>query len=303
MSFQKSAVRFSCILLFSIALAIAVRDRTSEWAVAHAMEVGAQEQVLTGDAITGNRPVEEMATLMEQRYASPVTYEDPMWEFQGDLATGAKFPKDLTFVVPAELTPAHRPKLDAEVLNEAIAAYHSQTGGPRYRIATSRLGLHLIPDQVRGVDGAFATARNPLDTVVNMPVTLRSVSQHVQDLCTALSAATGDRIIYLPGQSDRAGYKDLTVAWGARDVSGREALIDLLEPSAATLHWHLNCLSDRLCFFQVEPINLPRPVLVIGPSAMPHTQTPILPFDWCPGCKRPALDLLPLLAPPPVVVK
>jgi hypothetical protein len=305
MSCRKSAVRFSCILLFSIALAIALRERTSEWAVAHAMELGAQEQVVDrGYTVTATRPVEQLATLMERRYASPVTYEDPMWEFQGDLEGGAKFPKYLTFVVPAELTPARRPKLDAEVLDEAIAAYHSQTGGPSYKIATSRLGLHLIPDQVRGVDGTFATARNPLDSMVNMPITLRSLNQHVQDLCAALSAATGDRIIYLPDwQSDRAGYKDLTVAWGARDISAREALINLLEPSAATLHWHLNCLSGRLCFFQVEPINLRRPVLVVGPHPMPLTQIPMLPLDWCADCNRPALDFLPLLAPLPVVVK
>lgn len=295
------AVRFSCIFLFSTVLVFWAIERTSGWADAHAMELAAQEQTVDrGDAITGTHPVEELALLMEHRYGLPVTYEDPVWEFPGDLTTGAKYPKELTFALPVELAPSRRRTLDAAVLAEAMAAYHSQTDGPRYRIATSRLGLHLIPDQVRRADGTFARARNPLDTVIDMPVTLRSRSQHVQDLCDRLSAAAGDRILYIDAYHDDRGKPgERLVAWGARDISAREALIQLLEASDASLHWHLNCLSGRLCFLQVEPINLPQVVVAIGPGAIPRTQIPMLPLDWCADCKRPALDFFPL----PVVVK
>jgi hypothetical protein len=46
--------------------------------------------------------------------------------------------------------------------------------------------------------------------------------------------------------------EDLTVAWGAQNISAREALINLLAPLATILHWHLNCVSGRTCSFQVE---------------------------------------------------
>jgi hypothetical protein len=210
---------------------------------------------------------------MEQRYASPVTYEDPIWEYEGDIETigGRRGPLPLsrTFTIPQGLTPEHRPRLDVAVLGEALAAYHSQTDGPRFKIAASLLGLHLIPDQVRGADGRFAPARNALDTVLNMPVTSESPSQHLADLCAELSAATRAHIvfmgpsgnypleqIYMPnGHAGRFGSReDLTVAWGAQGVSAREALINLLEPSATTLDWHFICRADRSCFIQVSPI-------------------------------------------------
>lgn len=314
------AVRLSFVLLFSVVLAVTVTAQTSEQAAAHAMGLEAQGLVAgPGDTIYTTRPVEALATLMERRYESPVTYEDPLWEFQGDFApdgNGVQFPKFLTFVGPAELTQARRPKLDAEVLGEALAAYHSQTDGPRHRIATSRLGLHLIPDQVRGVDGAFAAAGNPLDTVVNMSITLRSASQHLEDLCAEVSTAMGARIlvsaadansferVYAPDRHGAEGSTDRKVAWGAQGISAREALINLLDPSAATLHWRLICVGGWTCFFRVEPIKLPAPALEIGPSThCVQPQIPELPLDWCVACPNRAREMFLLLAPLPVLVK
>jgi hypothetical protein len=261
---------------------------------------------MAGDIITSTRPVEDLAILMERRYSVPVTYEDPMWEFPGDLQAGAKFPKLPTFGAPSALTPALRPRLDAEILGEALEAYHSQTGGPRFKIATSRLGLHLIPDQVRGADGSFAAARNPLDTVVGLPVTERSRDQHIADLCAAIGTAMGARILYSP--DTYSGHGDAgnspAVAWGARGIPARQALMELLEPSAEDLHWRLNCMSGRLCFLQVEPMNLPPLVLAIGAqSIQPNLpDVPGLPLDWCTGCTR-VHSLIPRLFPLPTVVK
>jgi hypothetical protein len=226
------------------------------------------------DAISSARPLLDLARLVEERYASPVTYEDPMWEFEGDielLATGRRglFPASLAFTVPPDLTPERRPKLDAAVLGEALSAYHTRTDGPRFKIATSRLGLHLVPDQVRGTDGRLAPARNALDTVLNMPVTSVTPSHHLTDLCVELSAATRARIVFLGPSGNytleqiympngHIGYygskEDLSVAWGAQGISAREAIINLLEPSATTLDWDFICRADRSCFIQVGPL-------------------------------------------------
>jgi hypothetical protein len=247
--------------------------------------LNAQEQpVAQTGSIRSPRPLLDLARMMEQLYASPVTYEDPIWEFQGDLAPlgpeGRSFPLYRTFVVPPELTPTNRPKLDSAVLREALAAYHSQTDGPRFKIATSRLGLHLVPDQVRRADGNLAPARNALDAVLSMPITLASPSQHLMNLCAELSAATGARIvfaapsgnyrleqIYMPnGHNGRIGSReDLTVAWGAEGITAREALINLLEPSATTLGWHFICQAGPACFIQVDALKLG--------VAMPNGQT------------------------------
>jgi hypothetical protein len=267
--------------------------------------VSAQYPVVDpGDSIHSPRPLLDLARLMEQRFASSVTYEDPIWGFQGDLAPvgsgGLLFPAFRTFTVPSELTPAHRSKLDAATLGEALAAYHLQTEGPRYKISTSRIGLHLIPEQVRDAGGKLSHARNALDTVLNMPVAMRTPSMHLAALCNELSAATRAQIIfmgpgayslehiYMPnGHNGRRGSKeDLTVAWGAQGISAREALINLLEPSATTLNWHFICRDGEDCFLQIGAIQFN--------VAMPDGQTGVteLLYDRCTNC--------PKLGPPPI---
>jgi len=79
-------------------------------------------------------------------------------------------------------------------VNRAVTAYHLQTDGPRFKAVPSRLGFHLIPDQVRGADARLAPARNPLDTVLNMATTMRSPSAHLAALCAELSRVTGAHI-------------------------------------------------------------------------------------------------------------
>jgi hypothetical protein len=184
---------------------------------------------------------------MEQRYVSPVTYA-----FR-------------SFVVPSDLIPAQRPKLDESVLADALAAYHSRTDGPRYKIMASKLGLHLVPDGSAGSDGSLAAARNPLDIPVNLPVALRTLSAHLRALCAELSAASGANImfmgpaaypleqIYMPGGhfGRRGSREDLTVPWGVDRVPAREALVNLLASSATTLRWHLICRTDKNCFIEV----------------------------------------------------
>jgi hypothetical protein len=102
-----------------------------------------------------------------------------------------------------------------------------------------------------------------------MPITVESPSQHLTDLCAELNTATGAHIvfmgpsgnytleqIYMPnGHIGWYGSKeDLAVAWGAQGISAREALINLLAPSATTLAWNFICRADRSCFIQVGPI-------------------------------------------------
>jgi len=265
-----------------------------------AARLGAQGPEGPGDTISSARPLLDLVELMEQRYATPITYEDPIWEFQGDIETlndgrGGQFPASRAFKVPPDLMPARNPKLDAAVLGRALAAYHSQTDGPRYKIMTSRLGLHLVPDQVRGSDGAFAPARNALDTVLSIPVTLKTPTEHLADLCAELSRATGAHIqllgvsgnytletIYMPNghSGGRLSREDLSVAWGAEGISAREALIDLLAPSATSVPWRFVCKAGKECFIVADAIRLP---VTMANGEIGWTA---LFFDRCASCPK-----------------
>jgi hypothetical protein len=98
--------------------------------------------------------------------------------------------------------------------------------------------------------------------------------------------------IYLPnGHSGRSGPKaDVMVAWGAQGIPAREALINLLDPSATSIPWRFVCKAGRECFIQVDAIRLQ--------AAMPDGQIgwTALMYDRCASCPK-------LGAPPVPIIK
>ena len=238
------------------------------------------------------RPFRDVALILEHRYATPVTYEELIAGWPGDMEirTGARgpvaFAKGGAFGLPEELTPARTPKLDESSLQTALDfVLRLNPDGPRFRILKSRYGLHIIPDTVRNREGAIVQASSPLDAVVSVPEEQRLPSAHVRAICAAVKAATGVMLRLIDPSTD--GYflpnglhppqslailaedrqRPYMFQWGASAVSGRDALISLLDHSATTLSWHFACstataLPEPDCFLYLEPIS----VEVTGPN-------------------------------------
>jgi len=152
-------------------------------------------------------PMYQAAELLSQIYSIPVTYEDPILNWSGDMdqvpigiGKMHNIPKRMTFTMPIEALPSKTPTLDVGLLQRVADAYQEQTDGPRFKVASSRWGLHLIPDQVRDRGGRFVKAITFLDTVISIPEERRIPSGHVAAICNAINAstATGIHLDFFP---------------------------------------------------------------------------------------------------------
>jgi hypothetical protein len=130
----------------------------------------------------------------------------------------------------------------------------------------SSLGLHVIPARSRDESGKDVTVSPLLDAQIVVPVERRLIYPSLKALCAAVSQATGIRLqandpSIRPYALDRmfAGTGDPLLTWGVETpTTARAALIGLLERSASSLSWRLNCQAsakpeDRFCVLNITP--------------------------------------------------
>ncbi len=224
-------------------------------------------------------PMENVAGLLEQMYIKPVTYEDPILNWSGDidqvpnsLGEKLKIPKRRSISMPSEVHPRQTATLDAALLNRVLDAYNKQTDGPRFTIGSSRWGLHIIPDQVRDRNGHFVKAVNFLDTFISIPMQKRTPSGHFEAICNAVNASASIGIklqcftpyvdaYFAESQLSKMPTEEeierISFSWGIeRRMAARDALIDLLEQSATTLTWRLLCDTQPVCALNIIPMEV-----------------------------------------------
>lgn len=231
-------------------------------------------------AIKSGRPLYNVADLLEEMYAKPVTYEDPILIWNGDMAAQPPYPglypKTRSFVPPSVMQPKAMLNLDALLIGKVLEEYDRQIDGPRFRVATSRWGLHILPSKVRDAEGRLVQSTLPLDAHISVPIANRTASEHFELLCDAVSNSAWMKVkplsrnldVYFapdgmvpPNLPPKAmADKDRQLAsfqWGATDTVARAALISLLEFSATTLSWRLYCNPepwDQYCILILSPI-------------------------------------------------
>jgi hypothetical protein len=241
-----------------------------------------------GRTINAPRPVMDLALLLEARYRKPVTYEEPVWQWNGDSDPAGRDDntravKWESFILPEGLTPAESPALDAALVGRALDAYHSQRpDGTEFRVITSRLGLHIVPAKFHDAWGRMVTASSLLDAYVRVPEQRRMASDHLHALCDALTAATGTPVWdggekWFDGRYAAGGVlppkgaahlltekeqEPFSFVWGTTLMTGRDALLSLLDRSSTTYSWKLLCKPDgrpqeRFCVLNVVPISVP----------------------------------------------
>lgn len=259
----------------------------------------------TSEVIKQGRPLDAVANLLAGRYAQGISYEESMWLWKGDLRIGddnwrwARWPKDRTFVLPAGLTPEQTPVLDAPLLQGVVNAYDRQNpDGPTFRVTSTKLGLLILPEEVHDESGNRVAATTLLDTVISVPVALRTPAAHLAAIRDAVNAASGQQLKVQDFQFNsffapngliplkwmaRGDLGKYSITWGAQLVTAREALISLLDLSGTTFTWELLCQSsaqpqDRFCVLNVGPIQL----TVTGPDGKPERKS--LTDDRCGKC-------------------
>jgi hypothetical protein len=237
--------------------------------------------------IQERRPMYEARRELQPLYGKVITYEEPVLSWKDELesqASGVRMiPKVRSFVMPGAALSA----ASAEAaLGKTLDAYHEQLPGTHFRLLTSKLGYHIVPDQACNEHGDVVSTNSLLDAEVSVPVEERTPEEHLDALGAAVTAATGIRlrpapIPLSPGGFDRSfQLKSSRFPWGIRSMVARDGLIDLLYRGASTYSWDLMCststiASDRVCILTVTFLK----VAITEPSGKPGTK--VLMFDRC----------------------
>jgi hypothetical protein len=206
--------------------------------------------------------------------------------------------------------------LRVEGIADLLDAFHRlNPDGPHFRCLQSRYGLHIVPEFVRDSSGRRARADSILEKTVSVPQGTRTAYEHLALLCSAVSAASGvpvhvnarsfpedyaanglvPPLLIEPTQEQLRPYG---FSWGASAVTGREALISLLEGSATTVYWDLRCetsVDNRNwfgCFLNAGPL-----VVYVKGSGGEDKVNKTLRYDRCTVCP----PLGQPLPPPPSV--
>lgn len=289
--------------------------RLTPWATAviALVSLTAQYPVAAGgdrqpEKITWYIPLQRAAELLTDRYAVPVTYEDPslwLWDDGLDYTVRLSDGRDLfrvkehTLTMPeevsGELTAGRAPRLNLRVVTKVVESYNRENPGfPRYGVLESKLGFHIVPVEIPDETGKYIPAKNLLDTLVSVPLEQRTPSEHLIAICNAVAAASGRvfrvrpmaaRVFdgyfaangyFLPKMRSGRERPYMLFEWGIQNVKARDALIDLLERSSTTMRWVFGCeLTGRVP--ESRPCGVVLDPLVVGGR--------IQSFDRCVNCR------------------
>jgi hypothetical protein len=166
-----------------------------------AQSLGNSAGLFKGDTITSARPLSDLADVLQARYGKPIAYEDPVWRWQGDeerrdvgrdagrASLMAVVPARRVFRLPVELTDSRPAALSSSLLEQALAEYHRQNPGPRFRVVQSKYGLHIVPETAADASGRLGPAGSAMDTVITVEESTRTASAHFEAICEAVSRA------------------------------------------------------------------------------------------------------------------
>lgn len=231
--------------------------------------VCAQETVVTP------RPLGTVADRLQEAWARPVTYEDPVWLWSGDLFTDkpgvkwATYPKHRAVQLPPAAVKNLDRKQDSTLLAQIVEAANRSGDGPEFAVRTSSFGIHIVPVASADANGRMGPTTPLLDQTVSVPKAIRAPIEHLRALAEAITISTGMRIhdgigsIGVRFNQFFTGTGSLMFEWGAEQRQAREALIDLLTRSATTFSWRFNCQpaespQDRFCVLNIVPIMVQR---------------------------------------------
>lgn len=265
----KIATKIRCCILMGALLVIAGANNL----------VSGQKVEPDDDLVVSNnfRPIEVAASFLQIEYTKPVTYEDPILLWAGDVEPQQNLSGEIyfretrrSFIIPNEAKPDKTPGLDESLLRKVLNAYHMQTDGPRFKVSVSRWGLHIIPAEVRDATGKFINAQPLLDTMITIPTALRTPEGHLAAFCEAVTAVNTMGITLKPNLMWMNQYfsekplplfltpdqkAEISFEWGATNTSARDAAISLLEKSSSTMSWAMLCEPGKgYCVFNLSPI-------------------------------------------------
>jgi len=155
------------------------------------------------------RPVAEAILKLENKYGWVITYEDPRYVHDSEIAdVTLRVSRDLDKYKPGEgpkvliprggileftydVTPnTNLPPDPAMVVQKLLSAQAASNNAGRFRSESSGKTMHVIPTAIKNSEGALVPQESVFDTIISLPVEERTGEQKLRSICAAISRAT-----------------------------------------------------------------------------------------------------------------
>jgi hypothetical protein len=204
------------------------------------------------------RPVAEAILMMEKKYGWVITYEDPRYVHDSDIAdVTLKVRRDLDKYKPGEapkvLVPrggpleftydvasdTNLPADPAMVVQKLLDAQAARDNGGRFRLETSGRIMHVIPTAIKNSAGNLVHQESVLDTIISLPAGERTVLQKLYSICAAISRGANRSV--LPGTIPSGLFQHYQDHQGASRQRARDVLVKTFETmdNDMKLSWRL----------------------------------------------------------------
>jgi hypothetical protein len=188
--------------------------------------------------------------ILERRYAWRVTYEDPPFIYNTDVADRTvpelrNGPHRSISPVAAELSATypvspltHKPDNPASVI-QLLLDLHAARGNPGvFRlIQGADQTLHVVPSQIKNTNGALTNVTPLLDAKISFPERERSAGETLEAIRAAISQTTGQTVLI--GAVPTNLFVQQRLRQGAANETARDVLLRTLDATGRKLSWRL----------------------------------------------------------------
>lgn len=267
----------ACFLMFAVLI---VRVASAQGALALTVE--------------DPRPVGKAVQMLVSRYGYVITYEDPRYVYGDDAQdVTAQVRKDLDEYPPGKAPKVWIPrgeKLTLSVASTAAArdvrstlnslVQMSRQSGGHFRVLESGGAFHVIPTQVRNVDGSWDATTSILDETISIATQDRTEGELIKDICNAVSSAANTSVntgLGIGQGGIRIG-PEARYRFGAHNEVARDVLLRALATTReAKRTWLLLYdISERAYYLSVLPVpdRSPKPAILPAAVSQPTMTAP-----------------------------
>lgn len=223
--------------------------------------------------VSGGRPLAAAIRELENRFEWVITYEDPPYEWAGDI-------EDATLAVSKVPNPTNRvwvPRLRSfafsyrdtkdprpnAMLSAMLRDYNLSGIGAEFRsivsgpIASERV-FHVVPTMSANERGIPTPRQSRLDVPVTLDGSERTGLELIEAVLGQVSAATGLRVA--PGTVPINLLVQTKLRLSAENDPARDVLLRALAATGKRVSWRLLCGPDtKTCYFNVHFVPTPGP--------------------------------------------
>ncbi len=185
--------------------------------------------------VKGPRPLAAAILILEARIRVPITYEDPPYRFQGDIAVSPEGP---LIPKPGSIDFVFSDQLELGQILRSLVEGNTKQGNPGIFEVKAAEGIyHVIPVRYRNETGEFVAHNSILDTRISISAQNATGIDIIEMMCKQLSERLGGKVVV--GMIPPVPFSSLQKIFTAVDRSANDCLTELIKKTGYNLSWQL----------------------------------------------------------------